>query len=45
MLSKQMISQAEYEAFQPQIELKGPAKMFLKPDSLSLDKLLPPIDF
>lgn len=45
MLSKQMISQEEYEAFSPQLELKGPAKNFLKPDSLSLDELLPPINF
>ncbi|MGQ9847767.1 MAG: transglycosylase domain-containing protein, partial [Bacteroidales bacterium] len=29
MLSKQMISQAEYETFQPQIKLKGPAKKLL----------------
>lgn len=45
MLNKQMISQAEFETFEPKIELKGEAKKYLKPDSLSLDELLPPINF
>jgi len=45
MLGKQMISQAEFDAFQPQVELKGQAKKFLKSDTLSLDELLPPINF
>ncbi|NSW44244.1 MAG: transglycosylase domain-containing protein [Bacteroidales bacterium] len=45
MLGKQMISQSEFDAFQPQVELKGEAKKFLKSDTLSLDELLPPINF
>lgn len=43
MLSKEMINQAEMDAFHPNIELKGPAKELLKQkkDSVNLDELLP----
>lgn len=46
MLSKEMINQAEMDAFQPNVELKGPAKEWLKQkrDTINLDELLPPLE-
>ncbi len=46
MLSKEMINQADIDEFQPNVELKGPAKELLKQkkDSVNLDEILPPLD-